>query len=266
MPSKWVAFHSGKDVFGVSIDYVREMVANLNTRSVPRQPPEQLGVAILRNEILAVLDFRKLVGDVSLNQSDMLIQLLGDRKQDHLNWLAELESCVRENRQFKLALDPTQCKFGKWYSGFKTDDPKLRVLLHQASTPHEKIHELGRRAIALVEDEKTDEALRLISEHRDTTLAKLLNILNQAIQQIHDTSRQVIIVLERNGRSVGLCVDSLHSVVLIDEDHFQPPDESVGFESFEALLGFWTQQQGSIMRLLDVEKLVPALSKAYATA
>jgi hypothetical protein len=50
-----------------------------------------------------------------------------DREQDHRNWLAELEACVREHRPFGMARDPHQCKFGLWYDRYKTEDRRLKT-------------------------------------------------------------------------------------------------------------------------------------------
>jgi chemotaxis signal transduction protein len=263
MSSKWVTFCLGTEVYGVEITHVREMVALMSTRTVPRQPQEQLGVAILRNEILPVMDLRKILGVSNVHASKDIVDTLEARKQDHVNWLNALEQCIDQDCEFKLALDPTQCKFGKWYAEFKTDDPKLKVILQQAAIPHAKIHELGKTAINLGKEGRKREAQVLIAEHKNTTLAKLITLLNEAMQQVLDSTRQVVVVLQGDGGLVGISVDSLHSVVQIDDNEIQHPDSVGGLKHYEAISGYWPHaQSGVVTRLLDVSKMYPALSAA----
>ena len=129
--------------------------------------------------------------------------------------------------------------------------------------PHAKIHELGKTAIELGKSGKKAEAQALIEEHRGTTLSRLVTLLNEAIQQVKDTTRQVVIVLSGDGGLVGICVDSLHSVVQINEQEVQHPDTVGGLKHYEAILGYWPHSQSGVVTcLLDVEKLYPSLSIA----
>ncbi|MCB1059384.1 MAG: chemotaxis protein CheW [Calditrichaeota bacterium] len=90
MAGKWVTFCLGTEIYGVEIGHVREMVALMATRTVPKQPPEQLGVAILRNEIIPVMDMRRILGMANDHASIEIIDTLEARKEDHVNWLNSL--------------------------------------------------------------------------------------------------------------------------------------------------------------------------------
>jgi purine-binding chemotaxis protein CheW len=92
--------------------------------------PEIRGVINSRGKVIPLIDLRVKLGLPSANvELDELIQLLHDREQDHYNWLPELEACVRERRQFKLARDPHACKFGLWHDKFQTDNSLLKMAL-----------------------------------------------------------------------------------------------------------------------------------------
>ncbi|MBK6766428.1 MAG: chemotaxis protein CheW [bacterium] len=62
MSTTWVTFGIGNDVYGVQVEFVREMVTLMPTRTVPYQAPDQLGVAILRKEVVPIMDLRKVFG------------------------------------------------------------------------------------------------------------------------------------------------------------------------------------------------------------
>ncbi|MBK6766427.1 MAG: chemotaxis protein CheW [bacterium] len=169
-------------------------------------------------------------------------------------------------REFTLSLDPTQCKFGKWLATFTTDDPRLPALLLRARLPHDRIHAMGREVLELAEHGHRNEALAKIEQHRSTVLSALVCLLDEVVQRVRETSRQVFIVLKGKAGFVGLCVDSLSSVVHVDEKDVQPPDGMPMIESFKALIGSWTNpHSGAITRLLDVRELYPALALDTAT-
>ncbi len=119
----WVIFHLLDEQFAVSANHVREMVAMPKVVPVPQTPDYIRGVINLRGQVMPVMDLRLRMEMTSLvDETEDLIHLLDQREQDHKNWITELESSVREHREFKLATDPHKCAFGKWYDNFKTEN------------------------------------------------------------------------------------------------------------------------------------------------
>jgi hypothetical protein len=95
---------------------VRELVMVSEVASIPNMPDFVRGAINLRGRVMPLVDLRKRLGMVSATEeTSELIRLMMQREQDHKNWLAELEACVRESREFKLTTDPHTCAFGKWY-------------------------------------------------------------------------------------------------------------------------------------------------------
>ena len=73
-------------------------------------------------------------------------QMIDDRKQDHINWVNELERYMVEGGSFKLARDPHQCALGKWYDHFTTDNMSVTNLLKKIEEPHENLHKAADEA------------------------------------------------------------------------------------------------------------------------
>ena len=83
------------------------------------------------------MDLRVRLGMIPLKKEiDDLVDLMKQREQDHRKWLEELESSVRQQREFKLATDPHKCAFGKWYDTFTTDNLTLGHALKKFDQPH----------------------------------------------------------------------------------------------------------------------------------
>lgn len=167
----WVIFHLLDEQFAVSANHVREMVAMPKVVPVPQTPDYIRGVINLRDQVIPVMDLRLRMGMTSLvDETEDLIKLLDQREQDHKNWIAELESSVREQRGFKLATDPHKCAFGKWYDNFKTENRILAGCLRKFDAPHQKIH-------AIAVNVKDNECIAGVGKRgQDNELVQLLDV------------------------------------------------------------------------------------------
>ena len=160
-----------------------------------------------------------------------------------------------------FTLDPTKCKFGIWYSSFFTEDPWLATLLRRMEKPHAKIHSLGADVIACLKDGNSVRCASIIEKHRDTTLKELLNLFDEAITQVTESTRRILIVLHGRSGPLGIAVDALSAVCSISDDEIQSPDSVPGVKQFEGLIGFWVQKQtGQKIQLLDPVAIYPQLA------
>jgi purine-binding chemotaxis protein CheW len=217
----WVIFRLASRHFGISTEFVREMVALPAVRSVPKASPCVRGVANLRGTVQTVWDLRQLLGLKTLSQeTQVLIDLLDQREKDHRNWLMELEACSRERRDFKLATDPHKCKFGLWYdvfvSEFKTDNLLLASVVKKFDEPHKAIHGIAHKTIALVKERREADALALIEKTRDQELSALISLFAQTRKLLKDEQREIGIVLNLNQAALMLTADAILSVERID--------------------------------------------------
>ena len=262
MEAKWVTFMVGNEVFAFELEHVQEMIRMPQSRYVPRMAHDDLGVTMLRNKVVPVVDLAKTLGyQESALHGVALANILRERRQDHVNWINELENSVREQREFKLTLDSTKCKFGIWYSSFFTEDPWLATLLRRMEKPHAKIHSLGTDVIACLKDGNSVRCASIIEQHRDTTLKELLNLFDEAIRQVTESTRRILIVLHGRSGPLGIAVDALSAVCSISDDEIQSPDSVPGCKQFEGLIGFWVQKQtGQKIQLLDPVAIYPQLA------
>lgn len=241
---------------------VREMLQMPGVSVVPGSPPFIRGVVNLRGEVLPMIDLRLRLGLPRYGaDAQDFIRMMEERAEEHRQWLAELESSIRENRAFTLAMDPTQCTFGKWYAGFRTENAVLGALLRSFEDPHRQIHELAGKAQALVAAQRAGEAISLVENARGTLLARLLQLFGRVGSVIAETQREMAVVISLTGnRRVCISVDEVRAVEPVDvAGQTQDGHHS---ESEDPLVGpaiRRTQNQG-LVSVLNVDHLLACMA------
>ncbi|MFO0547679.1 MAG: chemotaxis protein CheW [Polyangiaceae bacterium] len=216
--SRHVLYRLGGELYAFPVTVVREMVRVLPAAKVPGAPACVRGVVNLRGTILPLVDLRVALGMQSaLAEINGLCDLLAQRRRDHQDWLAALEHSVKTGQPFTKTTDPTQCAFGKWYAGFKTDHLLLRGALARLDAPHKAIHAAADEALKLVRQGDTAGAMELINQRRKTHLNELLATLDHLCALIRDEQRELVIIVEGEHRAVGVCVDSIEGVEQLAE-------------------------------------------------
>lgn len=190
---------------------------------IPNAPRAVRGVINLRGKVIRTIDLRVKLGLAPLKaEIDALIQLLRDREQDHRNWLAELEACVRERRPFGMARDPHKCKFGQWYDRFKTEDRLLSMTLPAMDAPHKIIHATAAEALRRAESGDPDGALDLISARRNHELAALIRLFEDSRRTLVEGHREVAVVVRQGEDRLAFSADLVEAVECIPEEGIEP--------------------------------------------
>jgi purine-binding chemotaxis protein CheW len=218
-----VIFQVKDRLYAVASGNVREIVILPQVTFVPTMPPEIRGVINLRGRIIQLIDLRLKLGLPSAKADlDALIQLLHDREQDHQNWLAELEACVRERRQFKLTRDPHACKFGLWYDHFKTDNGLLNMALKRMDKPHQTIHAVADEVLRQAEAGDVEGAMKVLAARRSGELAELTKTFEEARRILQENHRELAVVLVRGERRFAVSIDLVEAVERIPEENIEP--------------------------------------------
>ena len=209
----WVIFRLLEQKFAVSAKQVKEMVKMPTVIPVPKAPDYFRGVINLRSKVIPVIDLRVKMGMPSFQKEIQgLIDLLTQREQDHKNWIAELESSVKEKREFKLATDPHKCAFGKWYDTFTTENRILGTCLKKFDVPHKKIHSI---AVDVKNKENKNDfkaAFKIIEKTKQDELAQMILLFEEARTLISDDQKEIALVLENSDHYVALAVDAIETI------------------------------------------------------
>ncbi len=254
----WVIFYLLDEQFAVSANHVREMVAMPKVIQVPKTPDYIRGVINLRRQVILVMDLRLRMGMTSLvDETEDLIQLLDQREQDHKNWIAELESSVRERREFKLATDPHKCAFGKWYDNFETDNRILASCLTKFDAPHQKIHAIAIKVKGMEEKEDFDSAYEIINRTKEGELVEMIRLFSEARSLLRESNREIALVLEWKEKTLAFGVDSVETVEKLSESNIEDMPEVTSTLDNQCIAGIAKRGKGNeLVQLLDVGKLI----------
>lgn len=256
-PRRHAVFAVGTHLVGVPCEIVQEMFLLKDVRRPTGMGATQRGVAVLRGRTYPALDLRLCLGmAAAAEQTAQLVAMLGEREQDHRNWLAELEASVAEQRPFRLTTDPRKCKFGLWYYAYRTDDPVVRGELARFEQPHAAIHGVAVKVAALVAGGRAEEARQVLASTRSGLLAELIGDFARVKEAIVAQQREIGVLLALGGREVVLAVDRAEAVadlseVAAEED---PVRQGTLRPEFVRGLAHWRAQEQPVL-VLDVGRL-----------
>lgn len=243
-------------VVGIPAGQVIEMLPLPAISPLPGQQSPIMGACTWREKWRPVVSMRAAFDcPTSAQELDDLSSQLAQRKKDHINWIAELESSVRQQRPFTLATDPHKCAFGRWFDSFETENLDLAAHVRLFDDPHRAIHGLAHRVVNLCNEGRTDQALQVIDAARTTTLARLLELFDATPAVARAASRQIGVVLATASEHIILAVDSVRSlyeleVSPVDSSGPLPPSQ-LGVVALAKLEG-----EGAVL-ILDPEAIVP---------
>lgn len=247
-------------LLAVPCGMVREMLQMPRVSAVPGAPPYVRGVVNLRGEVLPIIDLRLRLGFPPYGADAVeFVHLMEQRAEDHRRWLAELESCVVENRKFTLATDPRECAFGRWHAEFRTENAMLSSLLRSFEVPHRQIHELAAQSLTLVKENRRDDAIALVENARRTVLARLLHLFERVTAVVQESQREMAVVITMpGGRRVAISVDEVRAVEPVDTEG--QAGEPARTETNDPLVGPTIRRQNDqgLVCLLRVEHLLDA--------
>lgn len=206
-----------------------------NITPVASAPDIYRGVYNFRGNALPILDMRKVFGmSSSKEECDVFNKMILDRKQDHINYVNELERSIDSKQPFTLTLDPHSCKLGVWLDGLQTKNDnsvstiKKHLSMNDLLKFHSNIHLLARD----ITEHKADcdncsrtECIKVtklneVKKNRD----KVLSMLDDVIKEYTSAFREMIVVVSDENVSLGLIVDEVVAVdkleILSDADRF----------------------------------------------
>lgn len=239
----WLVFKLQNLYYTINSRIVMGILQNTEKITPVASAPDTFrGVFNFRGDVLPLLDLRKVFSLASKDdECKDFNDFIQSKKQDHINYLTELERCLLSNEPFKLALDPHACKLGRWYDGIKKEtDSKSTYLkrhLGDLDEPHSKFHLLTadllshkKNCVKCKQNEcnvKT-ESLREIKRNCDTVLQVLDDVINEFVNSF----REMIVVTSDDSVTLGLIVDEVVAVdkleILSTAEHF-PSFQKVKF-------------------------------------
>lgn len=214
----WLVFRLNKNIYAINIKFVSSiMIFEQNITEIPNTPKYIKGLVNLRGNIISIVDLRQIFGIIPLEEEYKNFKdMLELRKQEHLNWVKELEKSVETGEKFNLTTDPHKCNFGIWYDNFKSEFSSINHLMKKIDEPHKKLHyaaiEVSNCSKNCSSCERS-ECLKSIFERIDKKYVPIIiDILDDAKKVFKDNFKEILVVLEINEQQVGIIVDEVKSI------------------------------------------------------
>lgn len=172
-----------------------------------------------RGAVVEMFDIRSALGFPTLNQEyEEFAQMLEDRKQDHINWVKELERSLMAGEKFRLATDPHKCAFGKWYDHYQFANDATAFHMRKIEEPHRRLHQAAEAAetcsrgcASCTREECLSSVLKRVKEE---SVQQIISLLDEAKEIFHSTVYNEMVLLV-SGTGVGLVVDEVLAVEML---------------------------------------------------
>lgn len=262
----WLFFEVDGRRYAVNSAYVSGiMIIPEHVEPLVDAPAAIRGIFNLRGSVVPLMDLRRELGLPTLvEEYQGFTEMLERRKQDHLDWVEQLKSCVQNKEPFPLATDPHKCKFGRWYDAFSTPLHSVGHHMQKIKTPHEQLHRAATEYEQCVEnhaDEKLETLCgEIISRVQQEYLPAIVGLLDGAKEVFKASFREMVITLEdEGGRQMGMVVDEVLAVGPLGEDcGAQGMDQ---YHRSELITGVCRDKESEkLVLLLDSEKLLGILA------
>lgn len=261
--------------FAFDTDQVRGLAQVVRDKMTPIPNRPNVNLLSHRGIVVPLMDLRSALGLKTQAQViEDAAQMLRDREQDHLDWLAALERSIQTGEKFTKARDPHKCAFGKWYDSLVSDSKSLdafcsgseamRTIFSKFDMPHQKFHAVADDVLALAEKGMKIEARQALDRAKATVVAELLSLLQSARETLANRRPTMVLMsAETDGKreEAGLLVDRI--IAVTEHEDSQPWPDGITPDT-PLSCGYLEFEDGRIVPVLDVERTFAPMSQKLA--
>ena len=227
---------------------------------VPHLPSDVRGVIAFRDGNIPLLDLRVCFGaKARIVETEELIVTMGQRKQDHINWLNKLKDEVYGDKPITVQTDPRKCAFGQWYDQFQSDNVNLSAYMHRFCEPHEAIHKVALEAEVLIRNGQVQEAHDLVHRTETGLLIRLLELFEGIEEQVRKYLLEYAIILQVGEDLFAIAVDDINFFRRLSHiEHPLPSGVVAGGSDLVQALGRYREDGGvqeKDVLLLDMSRI-----------
>lgn len=212
----FIIFRIKDSLFCVNSRYIERLLQLPEFVTLPQSPPVFTGIFPYRDNFITMFDIRTAFGMENLAEefaafSDMLEQ----RKEDHIQWVTELERSIQTGDEFTLSDDPHACAFGVWYDNFESDNHLIISHLKKIEEPHNQLHHAANEVEECMHindsQERESKLQQILSHIKHELMPAITGLLDETKDVFYATQfREMVLVLSDS--RLGLVVDEVLSV------------------------------------------------------
>lgn len=262
-----LTFTLGDSLFGIDVSNILSFSDSYGEIKYATQQIEGfVGYLDFRNTLVQVFECA-----TSLSHSkerDTIVTLVNDIKtyqQAHIDWINALEHSILTNEPFTKPRNPKMCAFGKWFYSFETEDDSLRVLLDKIEQPHMHIHSLADSLLDMTGAGQRDEAIEVLRIEKQTTLKKLLRVLDYINDYLENSIHPIVLHLTKDGRTpwFSMVLDNIGDII-----DYAPTslDTLKSIDKGEPVKGYVRNPSGESFMMLSLERFFEQASDKLSKA
>ncbi|MCD6490571.1 MAG: chemotaxis protein CheW, partial [Thermodesulfobacterium sp.] len=252
-----VTFSIAGEEYAFPIEIVKEILRVGNITEVPETPEYILGILVVRDILLPVIDLRKLFGfsDLARDVNQEVDKIL----KEHEDFVKDFKNSIETGSSFRGELDHNKCSFGLWMKKFVTSSEKINQAIEFMKKDHQFFHELAKTTLQKVKEHDKESALQLFESDITPVFERLKghfeNLKEAIFEDIKEDQR--ILVLEIFNIPVGILVDKIKQVIRVPKDFIEKPPEILKTEKSDNLKGIAKLEEGKrIIMLISEESLL----------
>lgn len=234
--------------FGIDVSKVSEILPLKQTNDIPSSNKIIRGAVNVRGHMIPLFDFRTMIGDpLLIDERQELVNVLNQREQDHISWLEALFASVRDGTDFRKALNPKECAFGKWFYTYKAPDSSIDRILQQLEEPHNQIHGLAEGVLAKAKNGQKEEAIAMIEHAKLTVLSRLLRLFGDLKTALISDLRNLVLLLQTpSGFTYALGIDGVEN---IRDPEAEKLNKRENMGSISLIRALWSNDKTSICEI-----------------
>lgn len=119
--------------------------------------------------------------DFDVNLGNMIAQ----RWSEHLTWIKNLQEMFLTGKKFTGGVNPRECKFGKWFYQYQSNDKEFMSILASWEAPHTRLHESAHEILNLWEKGEKEQAKAVFNNKTLVALADLERHYSETMNYIN---------------------------------------------------------------------------------
>jgi len=253
----WVLLSIADNVYAISCESVISLMQLGPVIPVPKVPEEIRGVVKFREQVISLVDMRKVLNLKPLEaEIQEFYDLMDVRKQDHINWITTLEKSVQDKTKFTLTTDPHACAFGKWYDSYKSKNTNIMfsVTFARFDTPHKAIHQIGVEVNKLIEKNDYEAASEIIEATKDAEFKQMMHLFDELKESYRESKREISLILGDGKNNLCISVDEIVAIEYLTEIDQELIKSTITETEF--LIGIGKRKNGLTALLLNDEYIM----------
>ncbi len=252
-----VTFTVAGEEYAFPIDVVKEVLRVGEIVQVPKAPSYIVGILSIRDNILPVIDIRKVFELPSL--SEELIGFIDNAEAQHRLWADEIRASSGKAVDNVILSDLNHCPLSRWIDSFRTSSENISRLLQNLKSLHTQYHHVMSDVVGKIKKHATSGESDIDMDYILRNFIQLKDVLNTVKEAIKSSigEDQRILVVEIGRISVGILVDRIQQVLRIQETSIEAPSSILSTEKADMVKGIAKLDNGSrFILLLDEQKIL----------